>query len=58
MEGTRAKRGEGAVYAAGYLIGFGLHAKRAPEIDPVARLGESDGEPQLVLAVELLAVAP
>ena len=43
MEGTRAKRGEGAVYAAGYLNGFGLHAKRAPEIDPVARLGESEG---------------
>ena len=43
MEGTRAKRGEGAVYAAGYLNGFGLHASRAPEIDPVARLGESEG---------------
>ncbi len=26
MEGTRAKRGEEAVYAAGYLNGFGLHA--------------------------------
>lgn len=58
MEGTRAKRGEEAVYAAGYLIGFDLHAKRALVIDPGARLGESDGKPLLRLAIELIAVAP
>ena len=60
MEGTRAKRGEDAVYAAGYLIGSSLHAKRAPAIEPVARLGASDGgNPfQGLLAIELFAVAP
>jgi hypothetical protein len=41
-----------------YLIGFSLHAKRAPVIDPEARLGESDGKPLLWLAIELIAVAP
>jgi hypothetical protein len=51
-------RGEAAVYAAG--IPLNLHAKRAPAIDPGARLGESDGDNRLclLLAVELLAVAP
>ncbi len=59
MEGTRAQRGEGAVYAAGYLNGFVLHAKRAPEIDPVARLGESEGgRLYRLLALELIALAP
>ena len=41
------------------LLVLGQHAKRAPEIDPGARLGESDGGNALVVfAVELVAVAP
>jgi hypothetical protein len=38
--------------------GFGLHAKRALEIDPVARLQGSDGGRLSRLAAELFAVAP
>lgn len=38
MEGTRALAWGVAVYAAGFLSVLNLHAKRAPEIDPVARL--------------------
>ncbi|MBA3991963.1 MAG: hypothetical protein C0469_00455 [Cyanobacteria bacterium DS2.3.42] len=39
--------------------GFGLHAKRAPEVDPVARLRREQRRYQLGwLAAELVAVAP
>ena len=53
MEGTRAKRGEEAVYAAGYLMVLACTRKRAPVIDPGARLGESGGDNSLSCCLPL-----
>jgi hypothetical protein len=58
MEGTRAARGEAAVYAAGYFK-TGLHAWRAPVLDPGAILKRrGGGKTRYPHAVELFAVAP
>ena len=59
MEGTRAEGvGRKPFMPQATLTGFGLHAKRAPVIDPVAKLGKGDGCDLLACyAVELLAVA-
>ena len=56
MEGTLAKRGEVAVYAAGYFK-IRLRALRAPVLDPVAKLKKKRGAKGQTHAVELFAVA-
>lgn len=54
MEGTYAKRGEGAVYAAG--LPLNLHALRALVIYHVVKIKGSERRPAGGLAISLVPV--